>query len=178
LTPGERACCARGGDLVTWAAEVNIAGAAIAELNVASVGRSARRSRLVGRVIACDAQRRMTDLKRRRWTWEEVQTAALEEDGSVRYVPTRRLRCKPGEFPWDEWQLRACAAGVPEALASLGRGVIREAYQHTWSAALQSECGWDDDGESMIDLALRDAAGAARRWSWLLETDAGRARAH
>jgi hypothetical protein len=97
----------------------------------------------------------MTDLKRRRWTWEEVQTAAVEEDGSLRSVPTRRLRCKPGEFPWDEWQLRARAAGVPEALASLGRGVIREAYQHTWSAALQSECGWDDDGEAMIELALR-----------------------
>jgi hypothetical protein len=111
--------------------------------------------------------------KRRRWTWEEVPMAAFEEDGSIRYVPTRRLRCKPGEFPWDEWQQRARAAGVPEALASLGRAVIREAHQHAWSAALQSECGWDDDGDAMIGLALRDAAGAERRWSGLLETDAG-----
>jgi len=120
------------------------------------------------------------DPKHRRWTWEEVQTAALEEDGSVRYVPMRRLRCipcNPGEFPWGEWQLRASAAGVPEALASLGRSVIREAYQHAWSPALQSECGWDDDGNTMLELALRGATAAERRWSWLLETDAGRARA-
>ena len=104
--------------------------------------------------------------------------ASLDEDGTLRYVPTRRLRCKPGGFPWDEWQRRASAAGVPDALASLGRAAIREAYQHSWSPELQRECGWDDDGEAMIELALRDAAGAERRWSWLLETDAGRARSH
>jgi hypothetical protein len=151
---------------------VNIAGAAIGELEL-ELGPPWGAGAVVDRAIACEAQPRMTEEpKRRRWTWEEVPTAALEEDGSIRYVPTRRLRYKPGEFPWDEWQLRARAAGVPEALASLGRAVIREAYQHAWSAALQSECGWDDDGDAMIAFALRDAAGAERRWSRLLETDA------
>ena len=97
--------------------------------------------------------------------------ATVDVDGTVRHVPTRRLRCKPGEFPWDEWQGRARAAGLAEELAMLGRAVIREAYQHTWSAELQRECGWDDDGDAMIELALRDPARAARRWSWLMETD-------
>jgi hypothetical protein len=158
-----------------WAAEVNIAGAAMAELV------SLRGAAGVAAGRPCDHVRsstRMTaDPKRRRWTWEEVPTAAFEENGSIRYVPMRRLRYKPGEFPWDEWQHRARAAGVPEALASLGRAVIREAYQPTWSPELQSECGWDDDDDAMIELALCDAPGAERRWSWLLETDAGHMRA-
>lgn len=87
---------------------------------------------------------------------------------------TRRLRARPGAYPWDEWQARARAAGVVEELAVLGRAVIREAYQHDWSDELQRECGWDDDGEAMIELALRDRSGAARRWRQLMETDGGR----
>jgi hypothetical protein len=56
----------------------------------------------------------------------------------------------------------------------LGRSMIREAYQHDWPAKLQSECGWDDDGEAMIELALRDPARTDRRWRWLMETDGER----
>lgn len=97
--------------------------------------------------------------------------ATLDEDGTIRHVPMRHCRHKVGEFPWDEWQARARAAGMAEELALLGRAVIREAYQHMWSAELQRECGWDDDGDAMIELALRDPAGAKRRWSWLMETD-------
>lgn len=114
---------------------------------------------------------RMDEPKRRRWTWDEVTTATVEADGMIGHVPLRRLRHKPGEFPWDEWKARATAAGVPEDLAGLGRAVVREAYQHSWSPELQTECGWDDDGEAMIELALRDPAHASRRWSLLLETD-------
>jgi hypothetical protein len=83
----------------------------------------------------------------------------------------RRLRHKIGEFPWDEWREQATAAGVPNDLAVLGRAVIREAYQHNWSPELQTECGWDDDGDAMIELALRDPTHAHRRWSLLLDTD-------
>jgi hypothetical protein len=111
------------------------------------------------------------DEPKRRWTWDELTTAALDEDGEIHHVPMRRLRHKVGEFPWDEWTTRATAAGVPKELAQLGRAVIREAYQHSWSAALQTECGWDDDGDAMIELALRDPTQANRRWSLLMDSD-------
>ena len=109
--------------------------------------------------------------KRRRWMWEEATTATIEADGTIGCRPMRRLRCKVGEYPWDEWKERATAAGVNDKLAVLGRAAIREAYQHSWSAELQTECGWDDDGDAMIELALRDPARAHERWSLLMATD-------
>ena len=117
----------------------------------------------------------VNDQKSRRWEWDEVAVPVLDTEG-IRAEPlrTRRLRGKGGEYPWDEWQGRARAAGVTEELAMLGRSVIREAYQHDWPAKLQSECGWDDDGEAMIELALKDPARADRRWRWLMETDGER----
>jgi hypothetical protein len=42
------------------------------------------------------------------------------------------LACPSGSFPWDDWQIEAVAAGVGPDLASLGRAVMREAYQHDW----------------------------------------------
>ena len=71
----------------------------------------------------------------------------------------RRLRAPdwidagPGNFPWDTWERRAQDAGVWFELAVLGRSVYREAYQHNWEQELKQECGWQDDGNAMIDLA-------------------------
>lgn len=113
----------------------------------------------------------MDDQKRRRWTWEETTVSTLNEDGTIGRLSMRHCRHKFGEFPWDEWEARARASGVTEELVLLGRAVIREANQHCWSAQLQRECGWDDDGDAMIELALRDPARAKRRWSWLLDSD-------
>jgi hypothetical protein len=113
----------------------------------------------------------MDEPKHRRWTWDETTVAVLNEDGTISRVPMRHCRHKFGEFPWDEWEQRAMAAGVPKELAQLGRAVIREADQHTWSVALQTECGWDDDGDAMIEFALRDPTHANRRWSLLMDTD-------
>jgi len=48
---------------------------------------------------------------------------------------------------------------------------MREADQHGWSETLQAECGWNDDGAAMLELALRDEDAARTRWQHLLETD-------
>lgn len=82
--------------------------------------------------------------------------------------------CEPGAYPWDGWEERAKSAGVVEELAQLGRSLIREAMQHNWDAGLQNECGWSDDGEAMIALALSDPAAATERWEHLLRTDGER----
>jgi hypothetical protein len=79
-----------------------------------------------------------------------------------------------GVFPWDGWEKHALARGVAPVLATLGRAVIREAWQHGWDERHRSLCGWRDDGRRMLRLALRNPALARERWSRLLDTDGGR----
>jgi hypothetical protein len=86
----------------------------------------------------------------------------------------RVLGCTFGNYPWDEWERRAQAAGVPKKLAGLGRLTMREAYQHGWTDKLKSLCGWNDDGRRMIKLALCSPQAAETRWQRLLDTDGER----
>lgn len=99
----------------------------------------------------------------RRETLSAVPRPRLEE--------SRVLGCGYGDYPWDDWKAWAASQGVPEALADLGRAVIREAYQHGWSNRLKSLCGWNDNGKRMLRLALRSPETARKRWDRLLATD-------
>jgi hypothetical protein len=81
------------------------------------------------------------------------------------------LQCTFGQYPWDDWERDALAAGVAKDLAGLGRLTVREAYQHDWSDRLKSLCGWYDRGQRMIKLALRSPKTAEKRWQRLLDTD-------
>ncbi len=81
------------------------------------------------------------------------------------------LPCEYGHYPWDDWERAALAAGVPKALAGLGRLTMREAYNHDWTVRLKSLCGWRDDGQRMIKLALGSPQTAEKRWQRLLATD-------
>jgi len=93
-------------------------------------------------------------------------------------VPSLReeevMGCASGSYPWDRWGKFARVHGVPLDLAMLGRAVIREAWQHGWDERHMSLCGWRDDGQRMLLLAMRKPAVAWRRWERLLETDGGR----
>lgn len=82
--------------------------------------------------------------------------------------------CEPGHYPWDFWRVWAVADGVSDDLADLGRSLIREADQHNWSEELHAECGWSDDGQAMIEMALKTPDEARKRWQFLLETDGER----
>jgi DNA primase catalytic core len=75
------------------------------------------------------------------------------------------------ERPWDAWHRRALAACVTAELAELGRAVLREAEQHDWDEALRAQCGGDDDGAAMLELALAAPAQATERWQRLLDRD-------
>lgn len=88
------------------------------------------------------------------------------------------LACTPGNYPWDGWERRARERGVEAELATLGRAVMREAYQHQWEPMLRSLCGWCDEGEAMIALALEHPAHAESTWRKLLETDGCRGSIH
>jgi hypothetical protein len=79
--------------------------------------------------------------------------------------------CTYGEYPWDWWEKRALSRGVRRELAGLGRAVMREADQHLWEPRLQALCGWEDDGEAMIELALAGPGRAFFTWQTLLDTD-------
>lgn len=83
------------------------------------------------------------------------------------------LECTPGNFPWDEWERQAVAAGVAAELAALGRSVMREAYQHDWCEPLRYECGVNrpETADGMIQAALQEPELTADRWDWLLATD-------
>jgi len=81
------------------------------------------------------------------------------------------LDCVYGQYPWDDWERDALAAGVPKDLAGLGRLTVREAFNHSWNDHLKSLCGWYDRGRRMIRLALRSPATAEKRWQRLLDTD-------
>lgn len=60
--------------------------------------------------------------------------------------------------------------------ATLGRAVMREAYQHAWSKDLQRACGWEDEGNAMLVWGLEAPKEAAVQWQDLLDTDGGRGR--
>ena len=79
--------------------------------------------------------------------------------------------CTYGQYPWDFWERRALARGVPQQLAGLGRAVMREADQHMWEPRLRALCGWEDEGEAMIELALAGPGRAFVTWQTLLDTD-------
>ena len=85
--------------------------------------------------------------------------------------PPTVQHCQPGSYPWDFWQTRALETELANELAVLGRAVMREAVQHNWRPRLQAECGWNDEGEAMLELALSKPRQAAKRWEHLLQTD-------
>ncbi len=90
------------------------------------------------------------------------------------FTPKELARLRPdadGRYAWDRWRLRAQEAGLPEDLAWLGRDVMREAVQHAWSEELKAECGWADEGQAMLELALRAPKKAEKRWQRLMDTD-------
>lgn len=96
-----------------------------------------------------------------------------DEARELRAREDRLLTCQPGQFPWDDWQREALAAGVSDELANLGRAVMREAYQHAWCEELRYECGADneDTAKGMILEALDQPDWVRSRWGWLLATD-------
>ena len=76
-----------------------------------------------------------------------------------------------GDYPWDRFDAAAKEAGLPPQLASLGRSVFREAFQHDWHDELKVECGWLDGGQAMIYQALAFPDDCESRWGSLLEHD-------
>lgn len=94
-------------------------------------------------------------------------------------VQVRQLRQRAAQgishgdsYPWDYWMERAVKAGVDVDLATLGRSVMREQYQHSWGVHADEVSILA--GDDMIRLALDEPYTAQARWSWLLRTDGGR----
>lgn len=85
----------------------------------------------------------------------------------------RILACTPGSYPWDQWQREALESGLNPDLATLGRAVMREAYQHDWCEGLKYECGIDnpETAAGMIACAKEQPFLVETRWQWLLATD-------
>jgi hypothetical protein len=86
-------------------------------------------------------------------------------------LDARLLACSAGAYPWDDWERSALASGLAADLASLGRSVMREAYNHAWCERLKKECGWSAEGRSMLRRVLAHPRRTAARWNWLLATD-------
>jgi hypothetical protein len=69
----------------------------------------------------------------------------------------------PGQYPWDDWERMALAAGLPAGQAALGRSLMREADQHGWCRRLRRECGWNDGGRSLLARLLAQPQRTAAR---------------
>lgn len=82
--------------------------------------------------------------------------------------PVRRVA---GSYPWDHWQRFALERGLAADLATLGRAVMREADQHGWCERLRAECGWNDEGRTMLARLLAHPRRTSARLEWLLVTD-------
>ncbi len=112
-------------------------------------------------------------------------TSGLTLAGQTQLQPPPKLNpafdvcaCAFGHYPWDDWERWALACGVEAELAALGRLLIREAYQHGWEDWLQNLCGWADDGQALLTLALGSPVEARWCWSRLMETDGLRGDVH
>jgi len=113
----------------------------------------------------------------RRMVPNDEKSSEIVLTGSAPAVPRPRLDesqvigCEYLHYPWDDWHRWSLAQGLNERLAGAGRLLIREAYNHSWDEWLKAECGWSDDGQALLDYALRFPQAANRRWDILMRTD-------
>jgi hypothetical protein len=99
--------------------------------------------------------------------WPEAKTeAVLAEAARPSWVDGPPGRPEP---LWERWYERAIEEGVDEELASLGRNVMRMAFDRLWDEELRAECGLLDEGEAMLDLAMYAPDRAEVHWRTLLE---------
>lgn len=98
--------------------------------------------------------------------WPARMTEAVLQDAKA---PLRVVDDDAEEPLWERWFERAVEEGVDEELAMLGRAVIRSARSARVEADHRAECGWSDEGDAMLELALEDADGADEHWRRLLD---------
>jgi hypothetical protein len=102
--------------------------------------------------------------------WPEQMTAAvLAEAVHPAWLEPSSTLPDPADPLWERWFERAIEQGLDEDLASLGRSLICEAHMQRWDPERRAECGWFDDGEEMLELALLDPEHAQARWRALLD---------
>ena len=80
-----------------------------------------------------------------------------------------------GDYPWDHWEKVALKSGVSKDLASLGRQVMRECHQHSWthSETIIADVSWqhEDAPRKMITEVLTEPERIKAYWTELLNTD-------
>jgi hypothetical protein len=110
---------------------------------------------------------RGTDLTTLPSYWPEQMTeAVLAEAARPSWLESLAQQDEP---LWERWFERALEEGVEESLARLGRALIRGSVARGWDEDRCAECGWLDEGEAMLELALLEADRAETRWRSLLE---------
>ena len=107
----------------------------------------------------------------------ETLRSFMDEDQARRYVvavadpnmaPVAVPSYNSRHYPWDRWQIRALASGVPDDIARLGRSLMRAGYQTQWGDHHPCHCGRSDDGNDMLRLAMADPARALESWRGLV----------
>jgi len=99
--------------------------------------------------------------------WPQKLTAAVLADAAR----PLRIDSDREESLWDRWFVRALSEGLDEELAKLGRAVIRSARSVRLEEERRAECGWSDDGDGMLEMAVDDPEAAEDCWRALLDRD-------
>ena len=98
---------------------------------------------------------------------EQLTEAVVAEARGEPHAPPETANAPP----WERWFERALDHGVDEALAGLGRALIREACDARWSDERAADGGLLDEGEGMLELALNHPDHAELRWHTLLDDE-------
>jgi len=74
---------------------------------------------------------------------------------------------KPEAHHWNRWEKAAKERGIERTLAELGREVIRDADQHSWSEPVKQLC----NGRNLLEMMTRAPFLSRRLCEILIETD-------
>jgi len=104
----------------------------------------------------------------------ESRTRDLANKGFKAVTVRMHLGYCDFKYDWNIWLACALAHGLKEEVAILGRDCYREAYGIPGMTICKKNVDGKDNGQAMLQFALKNPKAAKKRWRFLMETDGER----